>query len=211
LRAAFLDIGRTLPDVWATEVLSQQQRKALLRCLIDKVVVQRVRRDEVHTRIVWKGGATTTCEVPVTVGAFADLSAATEMEHQILALFAAGHTDEVIAAQLTRQGYRSPQRPQVLPSTVKTIRLKHGLMQKRHQSHPRRIAGFLTVPQLARALGVSSHGLYGRIHNGRIQLAPDPRTGLDLFPEHPTTLEQLRQLQTGAQLRIAFADRRQEA
>ena len=41
LRAAFLDIGRTLPDLWQTEVLSQAQRKALLRCLIDKVVVHR--------------------------------------------------------------------------------------------------------------------------------------------------------------------------
>ena len=139
-------------------MLSQPQRKALLRCLIDKVVVHRVPRDEVQTRIVWKGGATTTFAVPVTVGAFADLQGAAAMEQQILTLFAAGHTDEAIAAQLTQQGYRSPQRPQVLPSTVKTIRLKHGLMQQRHQSHPRHVAGSLTVPQLARRLGVSPIG-----------------------------------------------------
>jgi len=52
LRAAFLDLGRTLPGLWQTDVLSQPQRKALLRCLIDKVVVHRVPRDEVQTRIV---------------------------------------------------------------------------------------------------------------------------------------------------------------
>ena len=197
LRAAFLDLGRTLPGLWQTDVLSQAQRKALLRCLIDKVVVHRAPRDEVQTRIVWKGGATTTVAVPVTVGAFADLQGAAAMEQQILTLFAAGHTDDAIAAQLTQQGYRSPQRPHVLPSTVKTIRLKHRLMQQRHQSHPRHVAGSLTVPQLARRLGVSPHWLYDRLANGRIQLDKDPTTGLYLFPDQPTTVEHLQQLQAG--------------
>jgi len=188
LRAAFLDLGRTLPGLWQTDVLSQPQRKALLRCLIDKVVVHRVPRDEVQTRIVWKGGATTTLAVPVTVGAFIDLQGAAAMEQQILTRFAAGHTDAALAAQLTQQGYRSPQRPDVLPSTVQIIRLKHGLMQQRHQSHPRHVAGYLTVPQLARRLGVSPHWLYDRLANGQIQLEKDPTTGLYLFPDQPTTL-----------------------
>jgi hypothetical protein len=104
LRAAFLDIGARLPDLWQTEVLSQPQRKALLRCLIDKVVVHRAPRDVVQTRIVWKGGATTTLTIPVSVGAFADLQGAAAMEQQIVTLFAAGCTDDAIAAQLTQQG-----------------------------------------------------------------------------------------------------------
>src|SRR2546425_13165198 len=104
VRRAFLDIGRTLPDLWPTDVLSQPQRKALLRCLIDKVVVHRVPRDEVQTRIVWKGGATTTLAVPVTVGAFIDLQGAAAMEQQILTRFAAGPTDSSTSAPLTPQG-----------------------------------------------------------------------------------------------------------
>jgi hypothetical protein len=166
----------------------------LLRCLIDKVVVHRLCREAVQTRIVWKGGATTTVEVPVTVGAFTALSAAAAMEQQILTLFTAGHSDEVIATQLTQQGYRSPKRPQVLPSTVKAIRLKHGLMQKRHQSHPRRMAGMLTVPQLARALAVTPHWGYHLIKRGVIASTRDPKTGLYLFPDCPDTLTLLRQL-----------------
>ena len=204
LRAAFLDIGRTLPELWPTEVLSQPQRKALLRCLIDKVVVHRSPRDEVQTRIVWKGGATTTLAVPVTVGAFTDLQGAAAMEQQILTLFAAGHPDNAIAAQLTQQGYRSPQRSSVLPSTVQTIRLKHGLLQRRHQSHPRRKAGYLSIPQLATCLGVSKYWLHDRIQNGRIQVAKDPAMGVYLFPDHPTTLEQLRQLQTDPATCVSF-------
>src|SRR3989442_4409204 len=37
-RAAFRAIGPRLPALWPTDVLSQTQRKAILRCLIDKVV-----------------------------------------------------------------------------------------------------------------------------------------------------------------------------
>jgi hypothetical protein len=73
LQAAFHAIGHKLPELWPTDVLSQVQRQALLRCLIDKVVLQRARRDQMHTRIVWHGGETTTLEVPVAVGALTDL------------------------------------------------------------------------------------------------------------------------------------------
>jgi hypothetical protein len=204
LREAFIDIGRKLPDLWATEGLSQPQRKALLRCLIDKVVIQRLRRDTVHTRMIWKGGATTTYEVPVSVGAFADLSTAVEMEQQMLTLCTTGRSDEAIAEQLTQRGYRSPQRLQVLPSTVKTLRLKHGLMQKPSQSHPRRKAGYLTIPQLAQVLGVSRQWLHDRMHNGRIQVCKDPSKGVYLFPDHPTTVEQRQQLQAGTRVQVSF-------
>jgi hypothetical protein len=86
------------------------------------------------------------------------LSATAAMEQPILILVTAGHSDEAIAMPLTPQGYRSPQRPQVLPSTVTPLRLTHGLMHPRHPSHPRRIAGMLTGPPLARAWAVTPPG-----------------------------------------------------
>lgn len=84
LRGVFEEIGRRLPEIWPTEVLTQPQRKALLRCLIDKVVAHRVSRDTVKVRVVWKGGETTTATVPVTVGALSDLSFAEAMETRII-------------------------------------------------------------------------------------------------------------------------------
>ena len=150
-------MGHTLPERWPTAVRSQAQRKALLRCLIDKVVSRWARRDQMHTRIVWRGGETTTCEVPVAVGALTDLPTAHEMAQQIRVLCAEGTSDDAMARQLPQHGYRSPSQPPVLPSTVKGIRLKLGLMQQRSQSHPRRIGGSRTVPQLAKALGITPH------------------------------------------------------
>src|SRR5262252_7147738 len=204
LQATFRAIGHKLPELWPTDVLSQAQRKALLRCLIDKVVIQRARRDQIHTRIVWRGGETTTFEVPVAVGALTDLPTAPAMAQQIRVLFAAGTSDDEIACQLTRHGYRSPSRPAVLPSTVKGIRLKLGLMQNRSQSHPRRIAGYLTIPQLAKALGMTPHWVYHQIKRGTVVIQRDAQTRLYLFPDCPETLEAFGQLRAGQRSELRY-------
>src|SRR2546426_3867582 len=204
LQAAFRAIGQKLPELWSTDVLSQTQRKAVLRCLIDKGVIQRARRDQVHTRIGWRGGETTTFEVPVAVGALTDRPTAPEMAQQIRVLFAEGTSDDDMARQLPQHGYRSPSQPSVLPSTVKGIRLKLGLMQQRSQSHPRRITGYLTVPQLAKALAITPHWVYHQIKRGTVVITRDAATGLYLFPDTPQTLEAFRQLQAGQRTALRY-------
>ncbi len=54
--------------------------------------------------MVWRGGATTTLEVPVAVGALTDLPTAHEMAQQIRGLFAEGKRDDAMARQLTQHG-----------------------------------------------------------------------------------------------------------
>jgi DNA invertase Pin-like site-specific DNA recombinase len=139
LKAAFAQIGQKLPEIWGQEeILPTPKKKALLRCLIDKVVIHHLAPDKIQTRIVWKGGKTTTAIVTITVGSFKRLSASNEIETTILELSQQGKSDEDIARHLTELGHASPKHLQsVLPSTVKTIRLKHRIFQKRSQSHPR--------------------------------------------------------------------------
>lgn len=212
LKAAFIAIGQKLPQIWPTDVLSQAQKKALLRCLIDKVVIHRRQRDQVHTRIVWKGGDTTTVDVPIPVGSLAELSTVIELEQRLLTLHHQGLDDDTIAQQLTTEGYRSPlNTTQLLPSTVKGIRLQHRIFLKRSQSHPRSIPGNLTVPQLAKALNVSKHWIYDRIDNGTIAVARDSKTGLYLFPDTPRTLAQFRKLRAGKLYNLRFSEEYQDA
>src|SRR5262245_41725204 len=85
-REAFLRAGQKIPELWRQDLLAPQQQKAFLRCLIDKVVVQRSAPDTLQVRIVWRGGATTTAAVSVTVGALARLSDAAQLEQQVLEL-----------------------------------------------------------------------------------------------------------------------------
>jgi DNA invertase Pin-like site-specific DNA recombinase len=211
VRARFEAVGQHLPQLWEDGSIGQAHKKALLRALIDKVVVQRVGRDRVQSRIIWKGGESTTLSVPVTVGSWTHLTGATAMEQSILTESRCGTPDAEIAQQLTAQGYRSPMRAEVLPSTVRNIRLKHRILQKRHQSHPRRVAGYLTVPQLAQALGCTPHWIYDRIYNGTIQVPKHSQRKTFLFPDTPTTLAQLRQLRDGTRTTLAYGREHQDA
>jgi DNA invertase Pin-like site-specific DNA recombinase len=205
LEAAFRAIGQNLPALWEQAVPSTEQKKALLRCLLDKVVIHREPRDQIQVRIVWKGGEVTTMTVPIAVGSLAELSGAAEMEQLIMEWSQAGQLDEEIAEQLRQRGFRSPMGTTLLPSTVKAIRLRHKIWQKRSQSHPRHIPGFLTAPELAMALGTTRHWIYDRIHNGTIGIHRDSKTKLYLFPDAPATRTQLEQLKDGILQQLRFS------
>lgn len=205
-REALVAIGQQLPQLWDQPLLTHQTRKALLRCLIDKVVIHRTSPDQVQTRIVWRGGDITTLQVAISVGCLADLPRAVEMEQIIIEMANQGRLDGEIAEHLTSLGHRSPMDPErVLPSTVKTVRLEHRIFQKRSQSHPRRIAGHLTIPQIAQHLDISPHWIYHRINTGQIQIDKDAATGLYLFPDQPATLHMFRQLLDGQLHNLRFS------
>jgi DNA invertase Pin-like site-specific DNA recombinase len=206
LQARFQAVGEHLPQLWQEGVIGQAHKKALLRTLIELVVVRRTAPDQVQVRIVWQGGDTSTLQVPLRVGSWTARTGATEMETAILAQSAAGSSDEAIAQQLTAQGYRSPMADIVLPSTVRGIRYRHRLLRVRHQSHPRRIAGYLTVSQLAQQVGVTPPWIYDRIHKGTIQVTKDARRQTFLFPDRPETVGLLQQLRDGTLAAVRFGD-----
>jgi DNA invertase Pin-like site-specific DNA recombinase len=203
-RRALTEAGNRIPEWWRADRFTREQKKALLRCLIDKVVIHRTAPDSVRCRVVWRGGETTDANLSVTVGAFSRLSGSREMEETILKLARQGKTDEEIAQHLSKQGHHSPRDSSVLPSTVQIIRLRHGVLRNRKQSHPRRIPGFLTVPQLTAKLKTSRNWIYDRIHNGTIQVALDTERKLFLFPDTPETLARFRQLQAGTLNTLRF-------
>jgi hypothetical protein len=97
-------MGATVPALWPTEVLSQAPRKAWLRWLTDKGVSQRARRDQMHTRIVWRGGEPTPLEAPVAGGALTDFPGAHEMAQQMRARLAEGTSADEMARQLPQHG-----------------------------------------------------------------------------------------------------------
>ena len=192
-----MEAGTRIPEWWRTDRFAREQKKALLRCLIDKVVVDRTAPDSVHCRVVWRGGETTEADVAVTVGSWSRLAAGREIEESILRMARRGKTDEEIARYLTQQGRHSPRHTTVLCSSVKIVRLRHGLFRDRRQSHPRQIPGFLTVPQLTAKLGLERSWIYDRIHNGTIQVTFDIERKLYLFPDTPETLARFRKLRAG--------------
>ncbi|MET4038056.1 MULTISPECIES: hypothetical protein [unclassified Bradyrhizobium] len=88
-----------LPQIWADETISDAHRK-LLRCLIEKVVLDRGEHDLALARIVSRGGAVTELEVRMSVNSVTRLTRGTEMRARLLALARDGVPDDEIAAIL---------------------------------------------------------------------------------------------------------------
>src|SRR5262249_51044560 len=78
-RRSFAASGKWITQVWEEGKLTAVQQKALLRCLVEKVVVRRLGGGSAEVRVVWKGGDTSTAVVAVPTASWADLSDAAEM------------------------------------------------------------------------------------------------------------------------------------
>jgi DNA invertase Pin-like site-specific DNA recombinase len=194
LRAKIITLGQTLPQIWADPATSREHRKALLRCLIDKVVLRRAARDQVFVRIVWRGGATTELWVAVTVNAANALPRFAEMEARLIELARSGLHDEAIAQILTDEGHHSPKSTdRVLPSTIGGIRRRLEIKATVHQTRWPKVDGYLTVAAVANQLNVSMNWIRGKIRRGTIRTKREP-SGRYLFPDIPSTLEAFRQL-----------------
>ena len=183
-RERFLALGPQLPALWQQPDMTRERKKALLRSLIDKVVLRRAAADRISVRIVWRGGEISDLEVEVAVYTHRVLSRGAEMEARLLDLARQGVDDATIAAQLTREGYRSARCGHVPADTVRHIRQQHRVLRDWRRAHPRHIPGWLTMAELARRLQVSRDWIERRIRNGTITIARDAASRSLPVPGH---------------------------
>lgn len=209
-REAFLTTGAQLPELWQRPDMPWAQKKALLRCLIDKVVLQRVVRDRITVRIVWKGGEVTELEVEPKVHTLSALSRGSEMEAQLLKWAREGVADAEIADRLTKDGHRSARCSYVPVTTVRVVRQRHRILR---QATPKRIfrpTGWLTVTELADLLQVARCWIDRRIRNGTIAITRDFIDKRFLFPNTEETLAGMQELKAGKSHHIQIASRADE-
>jgi DNA invertase Pin-like site-specific DNA recombinase len=208
-RASFAAAGARIAALWEQGQLARGRQKALLRCLVEKVVVRRVGSDELEVRVVWRGGDTSTARVGVAVASWADLSCAAEVEGTIEELARAGKSDAEIAEELTRRGYRSPRREAVSAHMVLRLRLRRRVLRER--GGRRSVPGQLTVAEVAERLNVSIFWIYENISRGKIKVARDPRWKRYLFPDSARTVRLLKRLRAGEVPKVVFKGGHQDA
>jgi DNA invertase Pin-like site-specific DNA recombinase len=197
-REKFLALGPRLPALWEEPAMTRERRKALLRSLIDKVVLRRAATDCISVRIVWRGGAVSDLEVAVAVSTYRVLPRGAEMEARLLDLARQGIDDATIAAQLTAEGHRSARCGHVPVDTVRHIREFHRVLRDWRPTHPWHIPGWLTLAELARKLQVSRDWIERRIRNGKIAIVRDAETRRFLVPDTDETLARFEALKAGA-------------
>ena len=185
-----------LPEIW--DVASDKQRKSLLRCLVEKVVLDRGEHDIARVRIVWRGGACSTLEVKMRVSAIADLTNGSRMRERVLELARDGVPDDEIAAVLTGEGHHSLTcAEKVLPITVQRLRLGAGIKVAKQRTRWRHAPELLSANELAARLNIPVNWIYVQIRKGCIQIDRQA-SGAYIFKDTPEVLEAVRNLRNHA-------------
>lgn len=194
LHGKVIDLAGRLPNIWADPAIMDAQRKALLRCLVEKVVLDRGEHDVALVRIVWRGGEVTDLEVKMKVNSVGKLTRGNEMRDRVLDLARNGVPDAEIAAALTREGHRSPNcEDRVLPITVGRIRRGAGVPVTEQRTRWSHDTSWLSAPQLAVRLHIPVNWIYVQIRQKRL-LIDQQSTGAYLFWDTQAVLDGVRNL-----------------
>lgn len=194
LHGKVVSLASRLPQIWADPTTTDAQRKALLRCLVEKVVLERGEHDVALVRVVWRGGAVTNLEVKMKVNAIAKLARGMEMRDRVLQLARDGMPDVEIATALTDEGHRSPNcAEKVLPITVQRIRHAAGIQVSEPRNRWSHDPSSLSAPELAARLNIPVNWLYVQIRQKRLLVDRAP-SGAYLFQNSPDLLDAVRDL-----------------
>jgi hypothetical protein len=194
LEGKVVSLAGRLPQIWTDPATTDAQRKGLLRCLVEKVVLNRREHDVALVRVVWRGGAVTNLDVKMKVNSIAKLTRGVEMRGRVLDLARGGMPDAKIATILTSEGHHSPNcQDKVLPITVQRIRHSARIQVSGPRSRWSHDASLLSAPELAGRLNIPVNWLYVQIRQKRL-LVDQQSSGAYLFQDSPAVLNAVRSL-----------------
>ncbi len=148
-RQKVLALAQDLPKLWHDPQTSDQDRKRMVRLLIEDVTLSRA--EKITAKILFKGGATRTLCVSAPLCAWQERTTSPEVVGQIDGLLDI-YTESEIAAELNRQGRQSGTKLEFTTKLVNRIRRDYGLKSRYDRL---RATGMLTAPEIGRQLGLS--------------------------------------------------------
>ncbi len=118
------------------------------------------------------------------------------MEQRVCELATAGSYDDEIARILTSEGHRSPGRTnEVLQSTVRSIRLHHGIKTAKPRGRWRKVENYLTLSEIVERLGVPRKWFQTHLSRGTL-ITRKEASGRYLFPDTAEAMRSIRQLRS---------------
>ena len=165
-------LGIDLPQLW--EMLGNAERKAMLRLVIDQVVLdQRRARGMVWMRITWQTGAATEHWVRRRTQSYAEAAHVELIEQQIRDLNAAGLMDAEIAAALNAEGLPNCRGGAFTNGTVHLLRQRWNIRTVKINGvdyNPARWPdGSYSIQGAAKALGITDQTVFKWLKKGRLQ------------------------------------------
>ena len=166
-RARIAALSADIPALWHDSRTSPQDRKEILRHLVEKVVVH-VKKDSeyVDVKIYWQGGFTSVHEVVRPVQHYEQLRDFDKLMERIVALRHEGHIAAHIADCLNREGFCPPKRCNAFTTElVNMILLRRGIT-KGVPCDDRLGTDEWWLPKLAKRIPVSTGKLAAWVRRG---------------------------------------------
>jgi hypothetical protein len=149
-REKILSLATDLPKLWQDSHTTDQDRKRMVRLLIEDVTL--IKKDDITAHIRFRGGATRTLTLPKPIPSAQARKTPPEVVSLIDQLLDR-YMEAEIAVELDSRGYRSGTGQKLTPLRVDFIRRTYKL-----KSHGDRLreTGLLTQNEIAEILGISS-------------------------------------------------------
>jgi DNA invertase Pin-like site-specific DNA recombinase len=110
-RARLTALSADIPALWSASRTTNADRKQIIRCLVERVVVQvRCDREFVGVTIHWAGGFETQHEIVRPVATYAQLRDFEQLLDRVAELREAGQAAPQIAETLNAEGFKPPKR-----------------------------------------------------------------------------------------------------
>jgi DNA invertase Pin-like site-specific DNA recombinase len=128
-RSRILAVSADIPTLWHAPETTARDRKEIIRLLTERIVVDvRANTERADVAIQWRGGQTTRHEIVRAVSRYESLGDYDRMMERIVQLRREGVTIRELAAQLTREGYRTPRSQKgYTPTSVRQLLSRRGL------------------------------------------------------------------------------------
>jgi DNA invertase Pin-like site-specific DNA recombinase len=183
-----LTLAANFRQVWHNPALPHRERKRMVRLLIEDVTV--VKRDRITLHVRFRGGATQSLTIPAPLDAWHRRRTSDNTVEEIDKLLD-DHTCAEIAGILNSKGLQTGTG---MPFTADVVdRLIHGRQLRSRQTRLRQ-RGYLTLPEAAAALGISTSEVCRRRNEGSL---PGLRYGVNKYLYEPPSVRPCNNLAKG--------------
>jgi DNA invertase Pin-like site-specific DNA recombinase len=192
-RGRIEQLAEDIPALW--QASGPAERKEVIRCLVERVVVQvRPQSNRVGVTIHWHGGHTSAHQVVRPVRTYEQMDDYADLLVRIRELRQGDYSSASIAAQLNAEGFRPPQRGPFDGEMVRQLLSRAGLASAPTGAEPLE-PGEWWLGALGREVGVPSGKLRDWILRGWLRGRQTPVQGLWIAWADGDELQRLKRLQ----------------
>jgi DNA invertase Pin-like site-specific DNA recombinase len=174
-RERIRELSHSVAALWHAPETSAQDRKQIIRCLVERVIVVTDKASEWNeVTIVWQGGLTTQHQVARPVGSYEQLKNYRRLTERITELHRQGLHLAAIADQLNDEGFVPPRRRGIFTeSGIGTLLRDLGLVGELFRDDLLK-KGEWWIPDLARHLSVIPQKIHYWVKQGWIHARRTP-------------------------------------